>query len=654
MQYWKSLREFIAVIVHRGMQIAQGLIEDNPGRVFVFCIHSSDNYSKPQNQSHPDFRTQWGVSLQQLSGLRGFPGGMVNRQMFNGSQYQQQATGVLCLSRGGWSAAVGDILNDPVNSPVNIGAKTTWDAATRTLEVDVELYYTADAGQNNKLNIAFLESGVIGYQSGGSANYTHKHILRDFLTGQWGEELTETTEGTLFTKKYTYNVTEDWVIDNCDLVLFVTQADNKYIYTGIEIPAITPNLVLTSEGDLFSAVNSGNDFEKEIEITNTTNTDFSITASVEKSDRTPDDWTASISGETNLTIPAGEKTNVSFSLSVGSTIGIGDATLIITETGVENPLSYHTQISAISAEATKFEINDDNSETNTFDQTFKATGRNNIIPLVFSDFSKVSDQISNLDLLVWNAGREGGIDATEATFIDNQIKNGTNVLINGQVAIPMLTFDNRNHPLFYSLGISWTQGSDIQLSSYNLAGVDGDPVTNGFEANNISNSTQRYWLQPLDLINESIATPIINCVQQNKPVAVRVENSYSRSIVTFNMDVITDATLKEDLIDRCLNWLEGTTDVDDNTLENNGLSLNVYPNIVESSAKVVFNTNDGSNIKLSVYNQLGQEVMILKNGSESEIDNFIELNTSELSSGLYHVVLSNGISRISTPVIITK
>jgi len=46
--------------------------------------------------------------------------------------------------------------------------------------------------------------------------------------------------------------------------------------------------------------------------------------------------------------------------------------------------------------------------------------------------------------------------------------------------------------------------------------------------------------------------------------------------------------------------------------------------------------------------------MILKNGSESEIDNFIELNTSELSSGLYHVVLSNGISRISTPVIITK
>lgn len=78
---------------------------------------------------------------------------------------------------------------------------------------------------------------MIGYQSGGSASYQHNHILRNLLTGQWGETITTTTQGTLVTRNYSYTVPAGFNIDNCDISVFVTQNDNKNTHTGITIAA---------------------------------------------------------------------------------------------------------------------------------------------------------------------------------------------------------------------------------------------------------------------------------------------------------------------------------------------------------------------------------------------------------------------------------
>jgi hypothetical protein len=95
---------------------------------------------------------------------------------------------------------------------------------------------------NNVINVVFLENGVIGYQSGGGSNYVHNHILRHMLTGQWGEVITTPISGTLITKTYNYTVPLSYNgivpnIDNCDITIFVTRADNKTTHTGITIPA---------------------------------------------------------------------------------------------------------------------------------------------------------------------------------------------------------------------------------------------------------------------------------------------------------------------------------------------------------------------------------------------------------------------------------
>ena len=206
-----------------GAVVATGIHDANPGRVVLIAVHAG-SYSN----GTPNFKTQWGDAILSLGNVSGFPAGMVNREEYTG--------GKLSMGRGSWPAAADVILNDG-NSPVNIGIKSSWSSSSNEVTVEVELYYTADATGSHLLNVAFLESGVIGYQSGGGANYEHNHILRDLLSGQWGEEITSTNKDDSFKKTYTYAVDSSWDINNCTIAAFVTQSDHEKIFTGVEIDA---------------------------------------------------------------------------------------------------------------------------------------------------------------------------------------------------------------------------------------------------------------------------------------------------------------------------------------------------------------------------------------------------------------------------------
>ena len=137
--------------------------------------------------------------------------------------------------------------------------------------MNVELYYTATETQNNKLNVVFLESGVVGYQSGGGSNYVHNHIMRNLLTGQWGETIMTTTQGTLVTRSYSYIVPVTYNIDNCDITIFVTQNDNKNTHTGITFPAKNGTTVGVEDIASTSVSIYPNPASKEIRITGISN-----------------------------------------------------------------------------------------------------------------------------------------------------------------------------------------------------------------------------------------------------------------------------------------------------------------------------------------------------------------------------------------------
>ena len=117
----------------------------HPDRVSLINIHEGGYAANT-------YTTQFGTALANQTGLEGYPSGTVNRHVFSGSN--------TALSRGDWTSASNTILG--MSSPVNIAAEGTIDWSTRTLNLRVQLYYTAaQTVSSNALNIAITQDNVL-------------------------------------------------------------------------------------------------------------------------------------------------------------------------------------------------------------------------------------------------------------------------------------------------------------------------------------------------------------------------------------------------------------------------------------------------------------------------------------------------------------
>lgn len=227
---------------------ANALAAAHPGRVVIINVHSG--YFAVPSGTQPDYRTPYGDILDDFAGVAAYPSGTMNRIIWPGvynqpPYYPQNPPNQLAIRRPGWweptlpgqGAGEWIILNGG-NSPVNIGAATTWDAVTRNLTVNVEIYYTAnDSATTNELNVVFTENGIFSYQSGGGNNYHHRHMLREMITGQWGDPITGVAQGAFYQRTYNYTVPANFNIDSCEISIFVTRDNHKGTHTGLVFPA---------------------------------------------------------------------------------------------------------------------------------------------------------------------------------------------------------------------------------------------------------------------------------------------------------------------------------------------------------------------------------------------------------------------------------
>ena len=160
--------------------------------------------------AQPDFRTADGAALWSQFGVAFQPQGLVNRGSL--------------LGAGSWSSAVHNILATP--SPVNLGMVTTFDDATRTLTIDLELYYTAPSPLGeDAIAVLITQDHIVGYQqdyvNGAHVAYDHRHVLRDYVTSIAGDPVQGTEEGTLVQRTWTYTVPENWNAPDLSVVAFV-------------------------------------------------------------------------------------------------------------------------------------------------------------------------------------------------------------------------------------------------------------------------------------------------------------------------------------------------------------------------------------------------------------------------------------------------
>lgn len=178
-----------------GHRIANELAAKYPGRVFPINIHAGSFAST----SYPNMTTTQGNEYNNNFGVTSYPTGILNRM------------GQISYTQ--WEAKVDEMMKE--NAIVNIAGDYTINAATRTVQITVEMYYTGNSSQStNYLTVYMLQDDIVGYQAGSNLNptqivdgqYNHTHVFRSAITSTWGDAVSPTTAGSLITKTYTYTI----------------------------------------------------------------------------------------------------------------------------------------------------------------------------------------------------------------------------------------------------------------------------------------------------------------------------------------------------------------------------------------------------------------------------------------------------------------
>jgi len=275
------LASFAQLIVDTVPQNKKAVLEEFTGIHCVFCpdghyiaqqiknlyyedvslinLHTG-GYASP-NQGEPDFRIMESDSIAAISNLAGYPAGTVNRHQFPMTQ-----GGGTAMSRGDWLDAVQDIISQPAY--LNVGTQVIHDTTNNVLVVDVEVYYTDSTPVDgfgfspvNYINVALTQDSVVGPQTGAQSynpagivpgpwqpSYSHQHMLRDMVTGQWGDPITngsQTLPGYFVFRRYIYEI-QPYIndvmfkVEHIKAVAFVTESIHGEIISADECEVTYP------------------------------------------------------------------------------------------------------------------------------------------------------------------------------------------------------------------------------------------------------------------------------------------------------------------------------------------------------------------------------------------------------------------------------
>lgn len=223
-----------------GHKRSKQIIDLNPENVFEMKI-IDEGFSF----SSFDLSLTEGEVLSQNANLIAFPQATINRKAVH------QDT--MAIFQNEWEDITNSTLTE--SAYVNIASKGTLNMQTRLLTIEVKAYFTGNGTSDNKINIALLQSHIEGMQFGKDDNhgnilpngeYEHNHILRHLITGQWGENIVTTSQGTLYSNTFYYTLPTSiesipLLLTDVELLVFISEGQNAIINVDkTEIDFIIP------------------------------------------------------------------------------------------------------------------------------------------------------------------------------------------------------------------------------------------------------------------------------------------------------------------------------------------------------------------------------------------------------------------------------
>lgn len=207
--------------------------EEAPGRVISVGLHPyGSHFTEPLTSIHTpsrkqDLRSQAATALFDYYQPSSFPAAV-----FNGLKSS------LSGSTGDWKQRASEALN--ATAYVNLSATSVYDAETRNLTVDYDVEFLDFFNRKLNITVWLVENKIMGTQTMPNGrkdyNYEHNHVLRASLNGDWGEELGDRfAEGDHASGSASMTINDDWVAENCDVVLYVYREDDKEVEQAVSI-----------------------------------------------------------------------------------------------------------------------------------------------------------------------------------------------------------------------------------------------------------------------------------------------------------------------------------------------------------------------------------------------------------------------------------
>lgn len=203
-------------------------LEENYPNLIVVAMHPASNPFTQAIAKYDYTCPEADVYYKYMGGLptTPFPTGNLDFTADEDDTYLQDQTS--------WATDI--LLAQADTAVVSISAAATLEAGKVTVRTTLTMLEEGEA--NMKVLLWVIENNIVGAQNmpDGSFNpeYTHQHMLRASLNGDWGQSV-QLKHYEPLKLEGTYSLNEKWVYSNCRIVVVVLDEQTKELVNALEI-----------------------------------------------------------------------------------------------------------------------------------------------------------------------------------------------------------------------------------------------------------------------------------------------------------------------------------------------------------------------------------------------------------------------------------
>ena len=573
---------------------------------------------------------------------------------------------------------------------VDVSCKWNLNKSNQRIYVRIEVKVLSDINEQIALNALLIEDNVVGQGVGfdhynaysgriGSEDhpyydqpstikgYIHKNVVRQVIGD--GDGFAD-----IFPKKvkagekYAYNFSipipevagNPINLNNISMVAYalIKEKGQLPLILNVTKGKKVDEFFVSAYDEAETIISAMTDETKTITFTIDNPTDKEITGTIAiASIDAPFDWTVSLVGNNNIVIPANSIHQVNIDLLMGTTMTVGQYLYTFTYNDGADDISIISFFRAINSSTENLILDFGSYESNQADLTTAGFKNSFVLSPDYLYGNILFDAIPNFKNIKKVVILSGdGIILPDEVGKQMQIWKSIgniDILIIGSKAymdyLPPRSYRPNNTAVFDSYGFKEDGWFGYVYKTLCIKGVKNDAVTN-----NIDSIISYYGIDRgyLNITDASKANPILyyNIVSDRNIAGIKAEVDNSKLVaIAFSIQDIESDEERIDLLSRIYRWFEGDVSV----LDNLSLSLKVRPNPVNSRATLEYIVSGVSaNVNIKLIDITGHIISELVDGIIPQGQHFINLNTSELSTGTYYIIYNINATISSTPIIV--